>query len=110
MEAATVSLTTGGRRSTDSGAHAYAASGDTRAYADGGGARTYAGASRARAYATKDERCGVVWCVGADVNGEDKMSLFFFFLEKLCMPMREHACGRSIAQLATSGLTDVVEH
>jgi hypothetical protein len=62
VEAATVSLTTGGRRSTDSGAHAYAASGDAHAYADGGGARTYAGASRARAYVTEGRavRCGVL--------------------------------------------------
>jgi hypothetical protein len=65
VEAAGVSLTTGGQHSAADGARAHVAS---------GGACANAGASRARVYAT--EKRVVRW--SRDANGEEKISLFFF--------------------------------
>jgi hypothetical protein len=77
VEAAGVSLTTGGQHSAADGARAHVAS---------GGACANAGANRARVYAAKKRV--VRW--SRDVNGEDKISLsfFIFFLEKAHMSMR----------------------
>jgi hypothetical protein len=105
VEAAGVSLTTGGQHSAADGARAHVAS---------GGACANAGANRARVYATKKRV--VRW--SRDVNGEDKISLsffYFFFGESTYVDEGRRPVGRSATQLATSGLADaertpMVEH
>jgi hypothetical protein len=115
VEAVVVSFTMGGRHSATSGACAYTASGDTQHSVR---MRTEAALLRTRALTQLvPTRPKSGWCGGADANGKIRCRsfLFLFFRETVNANEGRRPAGRSAAQLATCGLTDVerttvVEH